>query len=128
MTTRDLLASMLNDLINCKKAGKKETVMIPVSNLTLAVLKILKDNGYIEDFKVEKDKFDKVIITIGKLNACGAIKPRFFVQKKSFEKYIKRYLPSRNLGILIVSTNKGIITHKEAIEKGIGGSLLAYCY
>ena len=128
MTVRDWLSSMLNDIINCKKAGKKETVMIPSSKLILAVLKIMKDKEYIEDFTVEEDKFKKIIIKIGKINKCGAIKPRFFVKKDQFEKYIKRYLPARHMGILIVSTNKGIMTHQEAIENGLGGSLLAYCY
>jgi len=119
---------MLNDLVNCKRAGKKETVIIPVSKLMIEVLKILKTNSFVEDFKIEKDKFDKAIIKIGKLNKCGAIKPRFFVKTKNFDKYVKRFLPARNIGILIVSTNKGIMTHREAIEKGIGGCLLAYCY
>ncbi|MGB9708341.1 MAG: 30S ribosomal protein S8 [Candidatus Pacearchaeota archaeon] len=128
MTTRDWLASFLNDFVNCKKAGRKETVIIPVSKLVLEVLKILKDKGYVEDFKVENDKFDKIIVKIGKLNDCGAIKPRFFVQKDDFEKYVRRFLPARNIGILIVSTNKGIMTHQDAIEKGIGGALFAYCY
>ncbi len=128
MTTRDWLASLLNDFVNCKRAGRRETVVIPVSKLIIEVLKILKNQGYVEDFKIENDKFDKIIVKIGNLNDCGAIKPRFFVQKGDFEKYIRRYLPARNLGILIVSTNKGIMTHQEAIEKGIGGSLIAYCY
>lgn len=128
MTVRDWLSSMLNDLVNCRKAGKKETIMIPVSKLILEVLRIMKENGYIEDYKVEEDKFKKLIIKIGKINKCGSIKPRFYVKKNEFEKYVKRYLPARNVGILIVSTNKGIMTHREAIEKGIGGSLLAYCY
>ncbi|MCX8194183.1 MAG: 30S ribosomal protein S8 [Candidatus Pacearchaeota archaeon] len=128
MVVRDWLSSMLNDLVNCKKAGKKETAAVPVSKLMLDVLKIMKENGYIQDYRVEEEKFKKVIIKIGKLNKCKAIKPRFFVQKDEFEKYIKRFLPARNLGILIVSTNKGLMTHKEAIEKGIGGSLIAYCY
>lgn len=128
MTTRDWLSSMLNDLVNCKKAGKKETVAIPASKIILQVLKIMKEKGYVNEFKIEEDKFNKVLIKIGKLNNCGAIKPRYFVKKDDFDKYIKRYLPARNIGILIVSTNKGIITHQEAIEKNIGGCLLAYCY
>jgi len=128
MVVRDWLSAMLNDIMNCKKAEKKETVIMPISNLMLEVLKILKENEYLEDYKIEEDKFKRVIIKIKKINKCGAIKPRFFVKKDEFDKYIKRYLPSRGFGVLIVSTNKGLMTHREAIEKGIGGSLIAYCY
>ncbi len=128
MVVRDWLSTMLNDIMNCKKAGKKETTITPVSNLMLGVLKILKENDYIEDFKVEEDKFRKVVIKIKKINKCGSIKPRFFVKKNGFDKYIRRYLPARGFGIIIVSTNKGLMTHREAIEKNIGGSLIAYCY
>ena len=128
MTTKDWLSAMLNDVLNCKKAEKKETSITPISKLMIEVLNILKKKGYIEDYHIEKDKFDRVIIKIGKLNNCGTVKPRFFVKKDEFDKYIKTYLPARNMGILIVSTNKGIMTHYEAIEKGIGGSLIAYCY
>ena len=128
MVVRDWLSAMLNDIMNCKKAGKKETVILPVSNLILNVLKILKDNDYIEDFEVKEDRFKYVLIKIKKINKCGAIKPRFFVKKDGFNKYVKRYLPARNFGIIIVSTNKGLMIHREAMEKNIGGSLIAYCY
>jgi len=128
MTARDWLSAMLNDVLNCKKAEKKETMITPVSKLMLQVLKIMKEHGYIQDYSIEKGKFDIAVIKIGKLNSCGAIKPRFFVKKDEFDKYIRRFLPARSMGILIVSTNKGIMTHQEAIEKGIGGSLMVYCY
>lgn len=128
MVVRDWLSAMLNDIMNCKKAGKKETVAMPVSNLMLGVLKIMKEHKYLKDFHVEEGKFKNVFIQIGKLNECWAIKPRFFVKKNEFEKYVKRFLPARNLGILIVSTNKGLMTHEEAIKKGVGGSLIAYCF
>lgn len=128
MTTRDWVSAMMNDLLNCRKANKKETAITPTSNLIIEILKIMKSCRYIEDYKIENEKFDKIKIKIGKLNSCGSIKPRFFVKKNEFEKYIRRFLPARDFGILIVSTNKGIMTHKEAIEKGLGGSLIAYAY
>ncbi len=128
MVVRDWLSTMLNDIMNCKKAGKKQTVAMPVSKMMLRILEIMKKNDYIDEVKIEEDKFKKVIINIGKINACGSIKPRFFVKKNKFDKYIRRFLPARGIGIIIVSTNKGLMTHKEAIEKGIGGSLIAYCF
>ena len=126
--TRDWLAAMLNDMVNIKKAGKTQTVAMPASKLMLEVLKLLKKHGYVADFKVEEEKFKKIIIKIGKLNKCQAIKPRFFVNAKNIIRYTKQFLPARDIGILIISTNKGLLTHKEAIEQNIGGSLIAYCY
>lgn len=125
---RDWLSALLNDIMNCKKAGKKETAIVSDSKLLLEVLKVMKKYGYIENIEIEKDKFTKIKIKIGELNKCQAIKPRFPVRKNEFEKYIRRFLPARDVGILIVSTDKGIMTHKEAMEKGIGGVLLAYCF
>ena len=89
----------------------------------------MKKNSYIKDFKSKKDSTGGTLeIEIGNLNVCRAIKPRFNVKKDSYDKYIRRFLPSRKLGILIVSTNKGLMTHKDALEKGLGGKLIAYCY
>ena len=56
------------------------------------------------------------------------IKPRYSVNKDDFEKFEERYLLSRGMGVLIVSTSLGIVTHHEAKKKNIGGKLLAYCY
>ncbi len=61
-------------------------------------------------------------------NECKAIKPRYAVKKNRFEVYEKRYLPARDVGILIVSTPAGLLTHKQAKEKGIGGRLVAFVY
>ena len=44
------------------------------------------------------------------------------------DKYIRRYLPARNIGTVIISTNKGMMTHKEAAEEKIGGCVIAYFY
>jgi small subunit ribosomal protein S8 len=45
-----------------------------------------------------------------------------------FEEWEKKFLPSRDVGIMVVSTSKGIIAHKDAQEKNIGGRLLAFIY
>ena len=58
----------------------------------------------------------------------GAIKPRFAVKATEYEKFEKRYLPAKGFGILIVSTVKGLMTHYEAKQQGLGGRLIAYCY
>ncbi len=89
----------------------------------------MKKNGYIKEFKAIKDSRGGYIeIEFDKLNFCKAIKPRFNVKRENLDKYVRRFLPSRNLGIIIISTTKGLMTHQEAIEKNIGGRLLAFCY
>ncbi len=128
MVIRDWLSNIMNEIMNGKKSGKEEIIFIPSTKMVIEILKIMKREGYIEDYKIEEGKFKKLKIKIGKLNECGPIKPRFFVKKDEFDRYVRRYLPSRQFGILIVSTSKGIMGHKEAIEKGIGGSLVAYCF
>ncbi|MEX0932585.1 MAG: 30S ribosomal protein S8 [Candidatus Pacearchaeota archaeon] len=125
--SQDIVADALNMLRNAKKA-RKETVKIQkISNMLIEVLKIMKQREAIKQYKVSgKDKSGEVIL--GDLTNCKAIKPRFTVGKNKIDKYVRRYLPARNLGTVIVSTNQGLMPHEEAIEKQIGGSLIAYFY
>jgi len=55
-------------------------------------------------------------------------RPRFSVSKDGYEEFEKRYLPSRDIGILVVTTNRGVMSHREAIKQGLGGKLLGYVY
>ena len=129
MVVRDWLSNGLNHIMNCLRVNKKEVEVWPINNLMLEVLKIMKQHGYIENFKViEENKKRGVKLKIGNLHECKAIKPRYVVRKKFYDKYIRRFLPSKNIGIIIVSTNKGLMTHHEAMEKGLGGVLIAYCF
>lgn len=123
----DIIAKALNELMNAKRAGKSTYVVVPVSKLLISVFELMKKNDYI-DYKIEKGKFDKIEVEIKKLNECGAIKPRFNVGVKDLERYVRRFLPARDLGIVIISTNKGLITDKEINDKKVGGALIAYCY
>jgi small subunit ribosomal protein S8 len=129
MVVRDWLSNALNDIKNNLMVGKKETTIWPVNKLMLNVFSLMKKHGFLEDVEVsDKGKYKVTKIKIGKLHECKAIKPRFVVRKKFLEKYIRRYLPARDVGILIISTNKGLMTHQEAMEKGLGGVLIAYCF
>ena len=87
----------------------------------------MKQKNAIKKYKINsKDK--SLDITIGDLTNCKAVKPRFTVKKDQIEKYRRRYLPARNLGVLIVSTTSGLMTHEEVVEEGKGGCLIAYFY
>ena len=125
--SHDIVADALNMIRNAQKA-RKDTVKIDrISNLLIEVLKIMKQEGAIKKYKIDA-KEKSLIVTIGDLADCKAIKPRFSCNTSQIEKYRRRYLPARNLGTMIISTNKGLVTHKEAQEENIGGCLLAYFY
>ena len=125
--SQDIVADALNMITNAKKANKSTVKVKIISNLLIEILKLMKQKGAIKKYKINsKDKF--LEISIGDLMECKAIKPRFSVTKVQIEKYRRRYLTARNLGTMIVTTNKGILTHEEAVEQGIGGSLIAYFY
>ena len=68
------------------------------------------------------------ITLLGALNKCAVVKPRFSVQKDEYEKFEKRYLPAKDVGVIVVSTSQGMMTHYDAKKKGLGGSLIAYFY
>lgn len=125
--SHDVVADGLNMLRNAKKAGKENIEIKRISNVLIEVLKIMKQTGAVKKYKIDaKDKSLKV--TIGELSDCKAIKPRFSCDKTQIEKYRRRYLPARNLGVMILSTNKGLLTHEEAQQEQIGGCLIAYFY
>lgn len=126
----DVLSDAMSSIKNAARAGKKTVIIRPAAKLIGRVLKIMQDNGYIEMFEYQEDgKGGKFIVNLAPtINDCGAITPRFPVKKVDLEKYEARYLPAQDFGILILTTNKGVITHKQAKELGIGGKLLAYVY
>ena len=125
--SQDTVADALNSIWNAKKARRDKVKIKIISNVLIEILKIMKQKGAIKKYKINaKDK--SMDISIGDLIECKAIKPRFSVDKTQIEKYRRRYLPARNIGTMIVSTNKGLMTHEEAQEEKIGGSLIAYFY
>lgn len=123
--SQDIVADTLNQIMNAQRARKSELEVKRFSKLLLSVLAVAKLRGYIESYTIEGTKLK---IKIGKLNGCNAIKPRFMVKSDEIEKYLLRYLPAKNLGVLIVSTSQGLMTHQTAMDKNIGGSLIAYFY
>jgi len=125
--SQDILADALNGIRNAKKARKENVKIKRVSKLLIEVLKIMKQKGAVKKYKIDtKGKF--VEVSLGDFLDCRAVKPRFSVKKDQIEKYRVRYLPARNVGTVIISTGKGLMSHDEATEKGMGGSVLAYFY
>jgi small subunit ribosomal protein S8 len=130
MSLNDPLANAMSILAQYEKIGKKEALIKPSSKTIKLVLDILNKEGYVgsyEELDSGRGKYLKINI-LGRINNCGVIKPRFSIKIEDFERREKQYLPAANFGVLILSTNQGIMTHKEALEKDLGGVMIAYCY
>lgn len=125
--SQDTVADTLNRMMNTLRSGKEELTVKTHSKFLLSVLAIAKLKGYVESYQVDQTT-KSLKIKIGNLNGCNAIKPRLIVKATEFERYIKRYLPAKNLGTIIVSTSQGLMTHQTAQQKNLGGSLIAYFY
>ena len=130
MSLNDPLANALSSILSNEKIGRSESEVKPSSKIIKKVLEIMKDNLYIGEFKeIENGRGNVLKINLlGNINNCRVIKPRYSVKKDQFEKFEKRYLLAKDMGILIITTPNGIMTHNEAKKKNIGGKLLAYCY
>lgn len=124
----DPLANALSKIQNAEWARKKEATIGPVSKLVQATLELMQREGYIKKFQPINERREIKVFLNGQINECGVIKPRHSAKKDEFEKWEKRFLPAAGYGMLIVSTPQGIITHREALEKGLGGKLLAYVF
>ncbi|MDD5111405.1 MAG: 30S ribosomal protein S8 [Candidatus Altiarchaeota archaeon] len=126
----DLINDAITSIRNSVKVGKSECTIKPTSQLLVEVLKVFQKEGYIEGFEqTDNGRGGAIKIKLGKIiNDCGVIKPRFPVRKDSYVKWEKRFLPASDFGLLVVSTPKGVMSHKESKAQGHGGRLLAYIY
>ncbi len=130
MVLLDPLANALSTIKNAESTGKSECIIKPVSKLISSVLRVMQQASYVGDFEFIEDGKAGLfkIELLGNINKCGAVKPRFSIAKTEFEKWEQRYLPARDMGLLILTTSQGIMSHVEAKGRGIGGKLLAYVY
>jgi small subunit ribosomal protein S8 len=130
LTMMDTVANGLTSIMNNEMRNKQECVISPASKLLGRVLRVMQLSGYIGEFEFIDDgrsgKFK--VQLLGRINKCGAIKPRFSVGIAQFETWEKRFLPSRDIGVLVVSTSQGVVSHEKAKKKKIGGRLLAFIY
>ncbi|MGC8623205.1 MAG: 30S ribosomal protein S8 [Candidatus Micrarchaeia archaeon] len=125
----DLFADAINTIKVSGNAGIGKCT-IANTKLLKALVEILKKNDYIKNYEEIKDgKFTRLRIDLGnKINNIGVIKPRYAVSVSDIQKYETRYIPSKDFGILILTTSGGVITNKDARSMHVGGRLLAYVY
>jgi len=130
LTLLDPLSNALNTIYNNERRHKRECIAWPASKLMGQVLRVMQKNGYIGEFEfIDDGRAGKYRIQLlGRVNKCGVIKPRYAMKAVEIEKWEERYLPSRDVGVLIVSTAKGILSHVDSKGAKTGGQLLAYVY
>ena len=128
----DTIADMLTRIRNANSMGYTD-VTVPASKLKMEIAKILKEEGFINDYKVNSDSVQKTIeLTLKYGNKKERVitglkrisKPGLRVYVKSDE--VPKVL--NGLGIAIISTSKGIMTDKEARKQNLGGEVLAYVW
>ncbi len=133
MVMLDTLANAMATIMNAEMRAKPEAIIMPASKLIAAVLRVMQREGYIGEFEyIDDGRWGKIRVRLlGRINKCGVIKPRMPVKYRDLVRmpdWLRKYLPSRDIGILILTTNQGVMSHREAIQRKIGGILLAYVY
>ena len=126
----DPLSDAFTQIFNAEQAGHYEVTVNPASKMLGSMLSIMQSSGYVGEYqKIDDGRGGAYRVElIGAINRCGVIKPRHSVKRADFDKWESRYLPARDFGLLILSTNKGVMHHYEAKDSKIGGRLLAYIY
>ncbi len=132
MTISDPIADMLTRIRNAIMA-RHDSVPVPSSRMKLAIAKILKEEGFINDYEVVKGKTHKVIKIHLKYDDKNqtVLSGLDRVSKPGLRVYAGRGEIPRvygGLGIAIISTSKGVMTGQQAWRQGIGGEVLCHVW
>ena len=132
MTMTDPIADMLTRLRNANSAYH-ESVEMPYSKMKAAIANILQTEGYIKDYQVEEARVGKTLVLNLKYGtkrerAISGVKR---VSKPGLRVYAKsNKLPKvlGGLGVAIISSSSGLLTDREAADRGVGGEVVAYVW
>ena len=133
MTMSDPIADMLTRIRNANTA-KHDTVEIPASKMKTAIAEILLNEGFIAAYEIkEEGSYKNIVITLkyGQTKNEKIITGLKRISKPGLRVYANSAdLPKvlGGLGIAIISTNKGVITDKEARKQNVGGEVLAFVW
>lgn len=128
MSMQDPIADMLTRIRN-GQAANKAAVNMPSAKLKVAIATVLKEEGYIEDYKIEGDIKPTLEITLKYFQGKAVVESIQRVSRPSLRIYKKKdALPEvmAGLGIAIISTSKGVMTDRAARQAGLGGEILCY--
>ncbi len=132
MTISDPIADMLTRIRNAIMA-RHDSVLMPTSKMKLSIAKILKREGFINDYQIVRGKPHRVIkihlryddenqSVLSKLERISKPGLRIYTQRKEIPRVYG------GLGIAIISTTKGVMTGQQAWRQGLGGELLCYIW
>ena len=131
MAINDPIADALTRIRNAKLA-KHETVSMPASNLKEELIKVLKNEGYVDGYVVEENNgFKNINVTLRYENGQSVITGIQRVSKPGLRVYSKAKNMPRvfdGMGIAVISTSKGLMTEKSARANKLGGEVLCYVW
>ena len=131
MTMTDPISDLLTRIRNGQQV-KKATILCPASKIKLAILKVLKEEGYIRDYTLIDDVKGKVLeISLKYFHGEPVIKEIVRISKPGLRIYSSvksMHVYKNNMGVSILSTSKGVITNFKAKEMNVGGEVICRIY
>jgi small subunit ribosomal protein S8 len=131
MNVTDPIADMLTRIRNAQM-GRHESLEFPASRIKLEILRILKEEGFIRDFRVMRDRSQRkakvwlkyqdktpVLTNLKRVSKPGC---RIYVGKDEIPKVLD------GLGLAVLSTPQGVLTDQQARQRGVGGEVLCYVW
>ena len=128
----DPVADMLTRIRNANKA-LQESVSMPTSNLKVEIARLLKEEGYIRDYRIEKgESFDTLVVEL----KFGRNRERVITDLKRVSKPGRRVYARKDrlprvlggMGTAILSTSRGLVTSRRAQELGVGGEVVCFVW
>ena len=128
----DPVADMLTRIRNANRA-LQETVSMPASGMKVEIARLLKDEGYIKGYRVEKgDSFDTLVVEL----KFGRNRERVLTDLRRISKPGRRVYAKKDrlprvlggMGVAIMSTSKGLVTSRTAQELGLGGEVICFVW
>ena len=130
MPALNVVSNLFTTLYNNETRRKKECLVSPSSKFASEILRVLQKYRFIGEFEqIDDNRMGKFRIQLlAKINKCGIITPRYNLKKDQYLNWERQFLPAYNVGLLLVSTSKGIMSHHDAQIQGLGGVLIGYVY
>ncbi len=127
----DPIADFLTQIRNAQQR-KKDEITVKSSKMLESIAAILKEEGFVNDFKVEENEVqNELVVSLKYVNGEGAIRELARVSKPGIRRYLgyKNIKPvKKGLGVAIISTPMGVISDKKAREHKVGGEYICYVY